>query len=277
MSRSSSLVRLRPFLLLAILVAAVLYYSYPMALRLQNGGHFLAARPLYLISAVAGNLKAQHNLATMHLEGEGGPANPEAAAYWYARAARQGSIISATTLGEMYLKGYGVDADAMKASTLLEQAAGQGDHAAVVMLGELYSQGFEGLPKNGKKAQHWYQVGAEQDIPAAQYGLASLHASGELIPKDLKQAEFWYLKAARRGHAKAQLALGMLYLKQPGGAGLKGAQVWLTEASRQDETAVAARKHLASLCQDNPALNCSLSSAGPSLGALLPPAARRRL
>ncbi len=277
MSRSSSLVRLRPFLLLAILVAAVLYYRYPMALRLQIGGHFLAARPLYLISAVAGNLKAQHNLAAMHLEGEGGPANPEAAAYWYARAARQGSIISATTLGEMYLKGYGVDADAMKASTLLEQAAGQGDHAAVVMLGELYSEGFEGLPKNGKKAQHWYQVGAEQDIPAAQYGLASLHASGELIPKDLKQAEFWYLKAARRGHAKAQLALGMLYLKQPGGAGLKGAQVWLTEASRQDETAVAARKHLASLCQHNPALNCSLSSAGPSLGALLPPAARRRL
>ena len=30
-------------------------------------------------------------------------------------------------------------------------------------------------------------------------------------------------------------------------------------------------EHLASLCQDNPALNCSLSSAGPSLGALLPP------
>lgn len=277
MPRPSSAIRLRPFLLVVILVAVVLYYSYPMALRLQNGGHFLAARPLYLISAVAGNLKAQHNLAAMHLEGEGGPINPEAAAYWYTRAAEQGSIISATTLGEMYLKGYSVDADPVKASTLLEQAARQGDPAAVVMLGEMYSEGVEGMPKNGEKAKHWYQVGAERDMPAAQYGLASLHASGELIPKNLNQAEFWYLKAARRGHAKAQLALGMLYISQPGGAGARGAQVWLTEASQQDETAVAARKHLASLCRANPALNCTLSSAGPSLGALLPPAARRRL
>ncbi|HRH73270.1 MAG TPA: hypothetical protein PLM62_09250, partial [Zoogloea sp.] len=64
-------VRLRPFALFGILVVALLYFSYPSALRLHNGGHFLLARPLYLISAVAGNDRAQHNLATMHMEGEG--------------------------------------------------------------------------------------------------------------------------------------------------------------------------------------------------------------
>jgi len=240
MPRSPSLVRLLPFVLLAVLVAAGLYYSHPMALRLQNAGHVLLARSLYLISAVAGNPKSQYTLATLHIKGEGGPPNPASAAYWYARAARQGDVISAEALGE------------------------------------LYSGGFEGMPKDGEKARHWYQQAAERNLPAAQYGLAALHASGELVPRDLTQAEFWYLKAARRGHAKAQLELGLLYLNQPGSsAGLKGAQVWLTEASRQAQTAAAARNHLSDLCRANPALNCQLTSAGPSLGALLPPARRR--
>lgn len=278
MPHSPTLVRLRPFLLLAVLAAVVLYYSYPSALRLHRAGYFLLARPLYLISAVAGNHKAQHNLATMYIEGEGGPPNPATAAYWYDKAAKQGSSMSAEALGALYLEGDGLDTDPVKAVALFEQAANQGEPNSIVLLGELYAEGLDGLPRNGKQARYWFQQGADRDLPAAQYGLATLHASGELIPRDLKQAEFWYLKAARRGHAKAQLELGLLYLNQPGSSvGLKGAQVWLTEASRQEETAAAARNHLARLCRANPALNCQLSSAGPSLGALLPPAARRRL
>jgi TPR repeat protein len=214
----------------------------------------------------------------MYIEGEGGPPNPATAAYWYDKAAKQGSSMSAEALGALYLEGDGVDTDPVKAVALFEQAANQGEPNSIVLLGELYAEGLDGLPRNGKQASYWFQQGADRDLPAAQYGLATLHASGELIPRDLKQAEFWYLKAARRGHAKAQLELGLLYLNQPGSsAGLKGAQVWLTEASRQEETAARARNHLARLCRANPALNCQLSSAGPSLGALLPPAARRRL
>ncbi|HOY00774.1 MAG TPA: hypothetical protein PLV36_04680, partial [Zoogloea sp.] len=92
------------------------------------------------------------------------------------------------------------------------------------------------------------------------------------------QAEFWYLKAARRGHALAQLELGLLYMNQRGStAGVKGAHVWLTEASRQKETASEAQSHLSTLCRHNPALKCERAAQGPTLGALLPPAARRRL
>ena len=269
---------LRPFALFAVLVVALLYYSYPSALRLHNAGHFLLARPLYLISAVAGNDRAQHNLATMHMEEEGGLYNPSAAAYWYTRAARQGSDLSAASLGAMYLEGIGVDADPEKAIALLEQAAGKGNEDSIVLLGKLYSDGIDGVQKNGEKARNWYQQGAERNIPAAQHGLAKLLASGELVPRNLQQAEFWYLKAARRGHALAQLELGLLYLEQRGSAtGLKGAHVWLTEASRQKGTAAEAQSHLSTLCRHNPALKCELAAQGPTLGALLPPSARRRL
>lgn len=271
-------VRLRPFALFGILVVALLYYSYPTALRLHNAGHFVLARPLYLISAVAGNDRAQHNLATMHMEGEGGPYDPSAAAYWYARAARQGSDLSAASLGEMYLEGVGVDADPEKAIALFEQAAGTGNEDSIVLLGKLYSGDIDGVRKNGEKARNWYQQGAERNFPAAQYGLAKLLASGELVPRNLPQAEFWYLKAARRGHAQAQLELGLLYMNQRGSTtGIKGAHVWLTEASRQKETATEAQSHLSILCRHNPALKCELAAQGSTLGALLPSSARRRL
>ncbi|WP_347249594.1 tetratricopeptide repeat protein [Zoogloea sp.] len=278
MPRPSSLVWLRPLVFAATLVVGALYFSYPSADYLYKAGSFSLARPLYVISAVMGNDKAQHQLASMHMKAQGGPYNPSAAASWYARAAGQGNGLSATALGDIYLKGVGVDADPVKAVALFEQAAGQGEEEAILNLGRLYSEGTNGVPKNGEKARYWYEQGAERNIPAAQYGLAGLHASGELVPRNLRQAEFWYLKAARRGHAKAQLELGTLYLKQPPSAiSVKGAQVWLTEASRQKETASAAQEHLSTLCRNNPALTCPQTAPGPSLGALLPPAARRRL
>jgi TPR repeat protein len=112
----------------------------------------------------------------MHMEGEGGPYNPTAAAYWYARAARQGSDLSAASLGEMYLEGVGVDADPEKAIALLEQAAGTGNEDSIVLLGKLYSGDIDGVRKNGEKARDWYQQGAERNFPLLSTGLpSSLH------------------------------------------------------------------------------------------------------
>ena len=171
-----------------------------------------------------------------------------------------------------------VEAGDVSAIALLEQAAGTGNEDSIILLGKLYSGDIDGVRKNGEKARDWYQQGAERNFPAAQYGLAKLLASGELVPRNLPQAEFWYLKAARRGHALAQLELGLLYMNQRGStAGVKGAHVWLTEASRQKETASEAQSHLSTLCRHNPALKCERAAQGPTLGALLPPAARRRL
>jgi hypothetical protein len=58
-------------------------------------------------------------------------------------------------------------------------------------------------------------------------------------------------------------------MNQRGGAGVKGAHVWLTEASRQKETAVRG-PNLSTLCRHNPALKCERAAQGPTLGALLP-------
>ena len=121
MPRPSSLVWLRPLAFAATLVVGVLYFSYPSADYLYKAGSFSLARPLYLISAVMGNDKAQHQLASMHMKAQGGPYNPSAAASWYARAAGQGNGLSATALGDIYLKGVGVDADPVKAVALFEQ------------------------------------------------------------------------------------------------------------------------------------------------------------
>jgi TPR repeat protein len=187
--------------------------------------HFLLARPLYLISAVAGNDRAQHNLATMHMEGEGGPYNPTAAAYWYARAARQGSDLSAASLGEMYLEGVGVDADPRRPSPCWSRPRAR----AMRIPSSCWASC---TPGHRRGAEEWREgprlVSARcgTQFPAAQYGLAKLLASGELVPRNLPQAEFWYLKAARRGHAQAQLELGLLYMNQRGSAGASRARTF---------------------------------------------------
>jgi TPR repeat protein len=123
---------------------------------------------------VAGNDRAQHNLATMHMEGEGGPYNPPPppigtpALPGRAVTCRRHRWVKCIWKGRRGCR-------PEKAIALLEQAAGTGNEAAVV-LGKLYSEGIDGLPKNGEKARDWYQQGAERNFRLPSTGLpSSLH------------------------------------------------------------------------------------------------------
>ena len=127
-------------------------------------------------------------------------------------------------------------------------------------------------------ARSIWQALADKEVAEAWFHLGILAEDGLGEARDARAALAHYLRGAEAGSTKAQYRLGLLYLEQRGSAtGIKGAHVWLTEASRQKETASEAQSHLSTLCRHNPALKCERAAQGPTLGALLPPSARRSL
>jgi len=53
---------------------------------------------------------------------------------------------------------------------------------------------------------------AADGLPAAQYGMGTLHYNGEGVPVDFQQAMSWWIKASEQGHADAQYWAARCYL-----------------------------------------------------------------
>lgn len=141
--------------------------SFAAAAGLYRRGELTEARRMLLAIAPADNPRAHDLLGHMLARGEGGPADPAAAA----RSFRAG--------------------------------AAHGDAGCQFGLASLYARGI-GVPRDDGRAAHWARLAAEQGHPQAMSNLGILLATGRGVPMDKVAAMSWLIAALARGHEPAR-------------------------------------------------------------------------
>ena len=190
----------------------------------------------YLLAAEKDLPEAQHALAEAYLLQESTEENLQEAVAWLRKAAKQGYAKSQSLLGSLYAGGQGVPKDNRQAASWWLKAAEQGDVDAQFNLGQMLETGggsaaerraeqwyLRAIERGDQRrsmlalvklyarnkspvAQIWYEQGAEQSIPHAQFLHADAlqrRAAGKLNEESLG----FYLKAASQGDADALLRL----------------------------------------------------------------------
>ncbi len=72
-----------------------------------------------------------------------------------------------------------------------------GHQEAQYSVGVLYSAGL-GVPQDHGQAAKWFQMAAEQGLPAAQMRLGEQYQAGKGVPQDSQEAYFWFALAGAR-------------------------------------------------------------------------------
>lgn len=138
--------------------------------------------------------------------GYGMTSDPEAAAYWYRRAAEGGDPRAAYNWGLMLQRGQGTDADPEAALTWLRRAADRGSLDALYVLGNMHRTGL-GVRRSAAAAAELYREAAERGHAGAQHALGNVLGNGLGGAADLVGAYKWWRIAAGKGHPLAADAL----------------------------------------------------------------------
>ena len=130
--------------------------------------------------------------------------------------ANAGNPIALTILGLHALDGTnGAAVNLPDAVRFLTQAAEKGQAVAQYRLGTLYERG-QGVPADGAKAAHWYEMAANQGNRKAMHNLAVAYAGGASGKKNMAEAARWFAKAASLGLSDSQFNLAVLYERGDG-------------------------------------------------------------
>lgn len=167
-------------------------------------------------SADAGSAEGAHRLALVFAYGEGGtPRNEARAVELFERAAEKGHKRAQLNLGTLYLRGQGVPRDLIQARAWLEKAAMNGDPYALYALGRAMSESQGPANADLVRAADLYRQAAEKGHPLAalRYGLALADGSG--IKRDPAAAHRWLVHAQKSGVPEAALALGDIAARTP--------------------------------------------------------------
>lgn len=214
-------------------------------------------------AALKNHAAAKNNLAHLYEFNKGSSHIQEAARY-YTQAAEQGNIEAQYNIGRLHERGLGVEKDDKKAFEYFKQAADQGHKEAkekVIYslkngigvekdlaeaerygrarikqpsrhIGALYERG-EGVPKDLKKAVHYYEIGAGFGDVESQILLADCYLHGKGLEKDVDKAIEYYTEAANQGSSAAAYQLGEIYET----IDLKTSREWyLTSAEASNDT-----------------------------------------
>ena len=159
-------------------------------------------------SADAGSAEGAHRLALVFAHGDGGsPRNEQRAVELFERAAEKGHKRAQLNLGTLYLRGQGVPRDLIQARAWLEKAATNGDPYALYALGRAMSESLGPANADRVRAADLYRQAAEKGHPLAalRYGLALSDGSG--VKRDTAAAQRWLVHAQTSGVPEAALAL----------------------------------------------------------------------
>ncbi len=185
------------------------------AILLERGAHRDGLR-LIQRSADAGSAEGIHRLALVFAHGDGGtPRNEARAAELFGRAAEKGHKRAQLNLGTLYLRGQGVPRDLVQARAWLEKAAADGDPYALYALGRAMSESLGPANADPVRAANLYRRAAEKGHPLAalRYGLMLTEGSG--IKRDAVAAQRWLVHAQESGVPEAALALGDMAARTP--------------------------------------------------------------
>jgi localization factor PodJL len=156
-----------------------------------------------LISAAeAGDPAAAYEVALRFADGRGVPLNPEAAAFWFERAARGGLVPAIFRLGGIYEKGIGIRKDLARARDLYIAAAARGNAKAMHNLAVIYADGADGKPDYAAAVQ-WFHKAAARGVPDSQYNLGVIYARGIGVEQNLGESFRWFALAAQGGDQDA--------------------------------------------------------------------------
>lgn len=187
----------------------------------------------YREAAERGDVKAQHNLGTCYVSGEGVGQDPVQAVDWFRKAAEQGHADAQFYLGMCYHEGWGVAKNPAQAVAWYRKAAEQGVVSAQHNLGMCYTERM-GVAKDHVQAVAWFRKAAERGFAASKHNVGYAYETGEGVAKDPVQAVAWYRKAAAQGYSLAEHRLGMCY-RDGTGVAKDPAQaiVWFRKAAAQ--------------------------------------------
>ena len=124
--------------------------------------------------------------------------------------AMTGHAPSQLRLGLLYRLGKGVPRDLRRAAHWFERAADQGDVGGQYWLAEAYGRG-DGVPASPERPFQWFHRLAERGYAPAQERIARAYATGQGVPHDDRQAVVWLERAAKGGHHDAALRLAFAY------------------------------------------------------------------
>lgn len=161
----------------------------------QNGD-FAAAYRAWLTLAQAGHAQACHNIAILHLNGQGVAEDFAQAQYWCEKSAQAGHAPAQHHLALML-----AESDPATATDWLEKAAEQGLADAQFTIGEHYRLGRH-RPADLDTAADWYEAAALQGHPNAQYNLGVLYANAG----HFAQARHWWTQSPDNPEAQQALA-----------------------------------------------------------------------
>ena len=173
------------------------------AVRAWQANDFVAARALCAALADT-DPHARYMLGSMASFGQGGPADPSAAAAEYRAAADAGHAVAAYCLGALYAQGRGVPPDLAEARRWYETAAAAGEPAALFRLGTMHATG-EGVEADLAAARRWWERAAAAGHPGAMQALGRLYVAGEGgYPRDPGRAAEWFFRAWQGGQDDAE-------------------------------------------------------------------------
>ena len=155
------------------------------------------ALKLFEQAARGGDVEAAFQLGELLRLGVAGvPAQPAAAAPWYALAAQQRHARAALVLGQLYKNGDGVARDDQLAARWLAAASDGGNAHAMFLLSYFYSEG-RGVAQDPAKARVLLEEAAEHEYPPALQELAMTVQLGDAhSARDERRAGYLLKEAA---------------------------------------------------------------------------------
>ena len=149
-------------------------------------GRFEAAGAELLPLAETGDARAQYVLGVIYQNGLSGKVDPQTAASWFRRAAKQGYVEAQVELGRMYREGDGVDQDPSEMIKWYKLAAEQGDVGAQLFVADAYAYGH-GVETDRIAAYMWYEVAMRYWGSLAEQ--AKLQVASQMTPEEITEAK----------------------------------------------------------------------------------------
>jgi TPR repeat protein len=167
-------------------------------------------------SADGGSAEGAHRLALVFAHGDGGtPRNEARAVELFTVAAEKGHKRAQLNLGTLYLRGQGVPRDLIQARAWLEKAAANGDPYALYALGRAMGESSPTANADLVRSAALYRQAAEKGHPLAALRYGMVLADGTAVKRDPVTAQRWLIHANDSGVPEAALALADMAARTP--------------------------------------------------------------